>query len=154
MRRYEEMQEQTCPFTVSSGGTGVSSYCDAASASPQLSLSVTLSLFLPLSLSFSTPPFSPLLLFLTHTLSHRGMPESVEVLGRVVGVPGLLRPEPNRSVISSLRGWSAAFWRHIGGGFLIACGHLRTLVKTEMPLLYEDMGMMIMKAIWWGIYGV
>lgn len=116
-----------------------------------LSLSTSFYVFLYPSLLHSPP--------LPHTYAPTlGMPQSVEVLIRGVGVPGLLRAQPKR-ILSVAKRRShhenvMLFWRHVGRGFPTARGHLPVAVKTGMLLLYEDSGMMIMKAIWWCIWGM
>lgn len=81
---------------------GLSSLYDYESASPQLCPSP---LFLPLSVFFSTPPLPlPSPVPHTHALT-RGMPESVEVLISVVGVPRLLRAEPKPSLTQIRKYW-------------------------------------------------
>lgn len=95
------------------GSTGGLSFLyDAASASPQLSPPP--SLFLPLPLCFHTPPFSSLLLFLTHTLPHRGC---LNPPGELGAEPNSLKKQSSKAQLSkglclTMRRWrNPAFWK-------------------------------------------
>lgn len=132
------------------------------SASPQLFLS-PLSFFLFLRVSLPLP--SPLSSSSSHIRSHT-------VNAWIGGSPDQSRLSPWSALELSLMDlWAAKsspallgkYWRShhekvkpcfSGRGFLTACGHLPVVVKTGMLLLYEDRGMMTVKAIWWCVWGM
>lgn len=132
---------------------GVSLLSDTASAS-QLFCPI----YLSTSLSMFLYPSLLLLLPLPHTYAPtRGMPESLEVLIRLVGVcftaqpvrPGCSQNPSNLFFASTkdfiMRGWSLAFLEE---DFLQARGHLPIVVKTGMLQGYDDSKM------WWCTQGI
>lgn len=89
--------------------------------------------FLTLSWSFSTPPSSS---SSPHTWGCLNWctPWSESLICWDLSLTGMW--------LAVMIRWSRAFWKHTGGEYPPACGHLPTLVKTEMPLFYEQRGMM------------
>lgn len=161
MRKVKSLEERDMGVSIySSGSTGV---CFIQGYFlPRWHQHHHNSLFLPLSPCFSTPPFSSLLLFLTHTLPHRecrnrwkSWSESSETLV-CFRVEHLCVAKPSPALLGKY--WTSHHEKvkpcFSGRGFLTACGHLPVVVKTGMLLLYEDRGMMTVKAIWWCVWGM
>lgn len=104
------------------------------------------SLFLPLSLCFSSPPFSSLLLFLTHTLPHWGCLNRWKSWSASTESLVCFWAEPNRRVRSYCKPGPALLSKHWrshhekakpcfpGRRFPTAWGHLPRVVKTGMLL--------------------